>query len=108
MTPYERSALLIDLQLGLRRVPAETLRAMLKPRQPGDLEPEKIAASAVLDFLERMRLGVSASSAAKDSASRVAGQVAPALAPRWADRHLPVWPNGRRRCPRTGSPGSFT
>ena len=53
MTPYERAALLIDLQLGLRRVPAGTLRAMLKPRQPGDLEPEKIAASAVLDFLER-------------------------------------------------------
>ena len=53
MTPYERSALLIDLQLGLRRVPAETLRAMLKPRQPGDLEPEKIVASAVLDYLER-------------------------------------------------------
>ena len=53
MTPYERAALLIDLQLGLRRVPAGTLRAMLKPRQPGDLEPEKIAASAVLDYLER-------------------------------------------------------
>jgi hypothetical protein len=53
MTPYERAALLIDLQLGLRRVPAETLRAMLKPREPGDLEPEKIAASAVLGFLER-------------------------------------------------------
>src|SRR3954465_3479129 len=34
MTPYERAALLIDLQLGLRRVPAETLRAMLKPREP--------------------------------------------------------------------------
>jgi hypothetical protein len=53
VNPFERSALLIDLQLGLRRVPAETLRAMLKPREPGDLEPERIAASAVLDFLER-------------------------------------------------------
>ena len=53
MTPFERSALLSDLQLALRRVPAETLRAMLKPRQPGDLEPEKIAASAVLDYLEQ-------------------------------------------------------
>jgi hypothetical protein len=53
VNPFERSALLIDLQLGLRRVPAETLRAMLKPREPGDLEPEKIAASAVLDYLEQ-------------------------------------------------------
>src|SRR3954471_23362813 len=53
MPPFERSALLIDLQLVLRRVPAETLRAMLKPRQPGDLEPERIAASAVLDYLEQ-------------------------------------------------------
>ena len=57
MTPYERAALLIDLQLGLRRVPAETLRAMLKPREPGDLEPEKVAASAVLGFLERCGWG---------------------------------------------------
>ena len=53
MTPFERSALLIDLQTALRRVPAETVRAMLRPRQPGDLEPERIAAEAVLDFLER-------------------------------------------------------
>ncbi len=53
MTLYERAALLIDLQLGLRRVPAETLQAMLKPREPGDLEPEKVAASAVLGFLRR-------------------------------------------------------
>jgi len=57
MTPYERSALVIDLQMGLRRVPAETVRAMLRPRQPGDLEPEKIAAEAVLDFLERTGWG---------------------------------------------------
>ena len=57
MTPFERSALLIDLQLGLRLVPAATLRAMLKPREPSDLEPERIAASAVLDFLERCGWG---------------------------------------------------
>jgi len=53
VNPFERSALLIDLQLGLRRVPTGTLRDMLKPREPGDLEPEKIAASAVLDYLEQ-------------------------------------------------------
>ena len=52
MTPHERATLLIDLKLGLRRVPAETLRAMLKPCEPGDLEPERIAALAVLDYLE--------------------------------------------------------
>ena len=102
MTPFERSALLIDLQLGLRRVPAETLRAMLKPREPGDLEPEKIAASAVLDFLERMRLGLSASSAATDPAGRIAGQAA--RLDRRDDR-TSVQPR-EARCPRTGSPGS--
>ena len=90
MTPYERGALLIDLQLGLRRVPAATLRAMLKPREPGDLEPEKIAASAVLDYLERCGWRLSAPSAATDPAGRVAGQAAPALAPRRADRHRPL------------------
>ena len=74
VTPYERAALLIDLQLGLRRVPAETLRAMLKPRRAWRSGAGEDRGLGRPGLPGAMRVEVSAPSAATDSAGRIAGQ----------------------------------
>jgi hypothetical protein len=47
----DRSAILFDLAMALRKVPAGTLRELGKRRLPGDELAEKIVAEAILAHL---------------------------------------------------------
>ena len=51
--PDDRDRILFDLCLALRAVPKGTLRDLGKQRLPGDELAEKVAATLILEHLER-------------------------------------------------------
>jgi hypothetical protein len=51
MEPDERQALLFDLRMALRKVPAGTLRDLAQPRRPTDELPAQIVADTILKHL---------------------------------------------------------